>query len=42
LNIGKLVEDNPDIPYEFILDILIAKKEIDNNEISEYIFEENL
>ena len=27
--IGRIVEDNPDLPYEFIRDALIAKAEID-------------
>ncbi|MDM8565833.1 hypothetical protein QUF74_09285 [Candidatus Halobeggiatoa sp. HSG11] len=36
--IGKITEDNPDIPYEFLLDILTAKEEIKNGEVSEYIF----
>lgn len=36
--IGKLVEDNPDLSYEFIKDILIAKEELKNEETEPYHF----
>ncbi len=35
--IGKIVEDNPDLPYEFIRDILLAMQE-DDSELTEYEF----
>ncbi len=28
--IGKIAEENPDMPYEFIKDILIAKNQMNN------------
>jgi len=34
--IGKTAEDNPDLPYEFIKGVLIAKNEMDNGEVSEF------
>jgi len=36
--IGKLVEDNPDLSYELIKDILIAKEELRNEETEPYHF----
>lgn len=36
--IGKLVEDNPDLSYELIKDILIAKEELKNEEAEPYHF----
>ncbi|MFZ9034582.1 MAG: ParD-like family protein [Francisellaceae bacterium] len=36
--IGRLVEDNPDLPYEFILGSLMAKAEMDNDLVSDYEF----
>ena len=35
--IGKIAEENPDLNYKFIKDILLSKIEIDNNEVEEYV-----
>ena len=36
--IGKIAEENPDLPYEFIKDALDAKSEIESGNISEFSF----
>ena len=36
--IGKIAEENPDLSYEFIKDILIAKEEINRGEVSKFKF----
>lgn len=36
--IGKIAEDNPDLPYSFIKEILLAKAEMDDGELSTYEF----
>ena len=38
VKIGRIAEDNPDLPYEFIKDILIAEEEIANGEVSDFQF----
>jgi predicted transcriptional regulator len=38
--IGKIAEENPDLPYSFIKQSLIAKAEMDNGDVSEYRFED--
>lgn len=38
--IGEIAEDNPDLPFSFIQNILIGLEEIKNGEISSYVFEE--
>jgi hypothetical protein len=38
--IGQLVEENPDLPYRFIQDILLAMEEVKLNHIEPYIFDE--
>ena len=38
--IGKIVEENPDLSYEFIRDSLIAKAEVDNGCVDDYEFED--
>ena len=38
--IGKMAEENPDLPYEFILDVLIAKAERDHGLVDDYEFED--
>ncbi|MFS1564388.1 MAG: TA system antitoxin ParD family protein [Candidatus Arsenophonus phytopathogenicus] len=35
--IGRMAEDNPDLPYAFILDSLRAKNEVDNGKVSQYV-----
>ena len=36
--IGKIAEENPDLSYKFIKEILIAKEEIERGELSEFEF----
>jgi hypothetical protein len=36
-SIGKIAEENPDLSYSFIKDILFALKEQENGEVEEYI-----
>jgi hypothetical protein len=38
--IGKIAEENPDLPYALIRDILLGLKEIESGEFSEYQFNE--
>jgi len=38
--IGKIAEENPDLPYFFIKAILLAKVEMDNGDVSDYEFED--
>ena len=35
---GKCVEENPDLPYSFIKEILIGLEEIEQGEKTEYVF----
>jgi hypothetical protein len=37
--IGRIAEDNPNLPYSFIKDILFALNESYHGEISEYSFD---
>ena len=34
--IGKIAEENPDLPYSFIKNILLAKKETDKKQLKPY------
>jgi hypothetical protein len=34
--IGKIAEDNPDLPYGFIREILLSREEAGNGELTEY------
>ena len=36
--IGKIAEENPDLPYAFIDDVLKGKAEIDNGAVSPFEF----
>jgi len=36
--IGKITEENPDLPYSFIKDILLAKAEAEDKQITQYEF----
>jgi len=36
--IGKIMEDNPDLPYEFVRQAVIAKAEIEAGELERYDF----
>ncbi|MCO7263716.1 ParD-like family protein [Dickeya zeae] len=35
--IGRIAEDNPDLTYEFIMDILLAQSEVENGKVSRYV-----
>ena len=37
--IGKIVEENPDLPYSFIKDILLAMQDVKDKQISSYNFD---
>lgn len=37
--IGKIAEDNPDLPYSFIKDILFSLDEMHHGETEEYLFD---
>jgi hypothetical protein len=37
--IGKIAEENPDLPYGFIKDLLIAQKEAEHEPLTPYSFE---
>jgi len=36
--IGKIAEENPDLPYAFIEDVLTGKAELDNGDITPFEF----
>ena len=36
--IGKIAEENPDLPYNFIKDILLSKQEMKDQKTSSYEF----
>ena len=36
--IGKIAEENPDLSYNFIKNILVAQKEAEENEVTPYQF----
>ena len=38
--IGKIAEENPDLTYEFIKNIIIAQQEVKEGKLEEYIFDE--
>jgi len=38
VKIGKIAEENPDLPYEFIKDALEAKHEMDRGDVSTFKF----
>lgn len=37
--IGRIAEENPDLTYELIKNILIAKEEVRANKLEPYVFE---
>lgn len=37
--IGKIAEENPDLPYNFIKEILLAKAEIADGQVTPYAFD---
>lgn len=38
--IGKIAEENPDMTYEFIKSLIVAKEEIEVGKFEEYTFDE--
>ncbi len=38
MNIGKIAEENPDLPYSFIKEILLARAELKDKEVTPYKF----
>jgi len=38
--IGRIAEDNPDLTYDFIKDVLISKAELDSGLVEDYKFED--
>jgi hypothetical protein len=36
IKIGQLAEENPNLTYEFIKNILIAQQEVDSNKLEKY------
>ena len=36
--IGRAAEDNPDLPLDFIINVLKAKEDIDNGDVSPFVF----
>jgi len=38
--IGRIAEENPDLTYEFIKDVLISKVEMDSGLVEDYKFED--
>ena len=36
--IGRIAEENPDLPFEFMMGVLQAKSEMENGEVSEFKF----
>ena len=38
--IGKIAEKNPDLPYNFIQDLLIAQAEVEAGEVTEFSFDD--
>jgi len=38
MNIGKIAEDNPDLSFQFIKEILLAKAEAEDGELTPYTF----
>jgi len=40
ITIGRCAEDNPDLPYDFIKESLLAKEEIANGETTPFVFRE--
>ncbi|MEZ5690981.1 MAG: ParD-like family protein [Rickettsiales bacterium] len=39
--IGKIAEDNPDLPYSFIHELLLSIEEVRDGEVSDFILPEN-
>lgn len=37
VKVGRIAEDNPELPYSFIRDISLAQAEIENDKIKKYV-----
>jgi len=37
--IGKIAEENPDLPYSFIKEVLLGQQEAASHQLSPYLFE---
>jgi len=35
--IGRIAEENPDLPYSFILETLLGRSEVDNGRVTPYV-----
>jgi hypothetical protein len=35
--IGQIVEDNPDLPYSFIKETMLAQSEMENGRVQKYV-----
>lgn len=35
--IGRIAEDNPDLPYEFIKDVLLATAEVNSGKVTKHV-----
>ncbi|AYA42204.1 hypothetical protein HZS38_17985 [Xenorhabdus nematophila] len=35
--IGRIAEENPDLPYSFIHEVLLAKSEVEHDKVSRYV-----
>lgn len=35
--IGRIAEDNPELPYRFIEELLLAQVEVENKKVSRYV-----
>jgi len=40
VKIGRIAEENPELPYEFIKGVLESKSEMENGEVSEFEYRE--
>ena len=38
MTIGKIAEENPDLPYQFIKEILLAQSELQDSQVTPYTF----
>lgn len=34
--IGKIAEENPDLPYSFVKDLLLGQQEVENHQLESY------
>ena len=36
-NIGRMVEDNPDLPFSFIKDVMLAAEQVKEGQVTRYV-----